>query len=191
MIIQKAPRRSLSFSIKVLSSFSTEDDIASQYLCIAEDYASRVNIHVSRKIMHHESISMHRRRSYIASQYPCIAKDHASQINIYASRKHASRVNIHASRKIMHHESISMHHESISMHHESIFMHRELISKYREKISYLAEIYASREDSMPRCYASREDFIPRRNLCIARRFHTSQKFMHHDKIPCLVEIYAY
>ena len=127
MIIQNAPRRSLCCSIEALSSFSTKNNIKSQYPCIAEDHASRVNIHASRKIMHHESIPMHhesifmyRGKSCIGSQYS-IAKDHASRVNIQASR---------------------------------------------------------------------EDSMPRRNLCIARRFHISQKFMHHEKIPCLVEINA-
>ena len=120
--------------------------IEGRYSWPAEDHSPRVNIHVSRKIMHRESIFIHRGRSCITSQYPCITKDHAL------------RVNIHALWKIMHYE---------------------LICKHIEKISYLAQIIASRAD-----------FITRRNSCIARRFHTSQKCMHHEKISCLVENYS-
>ena len=62
---------------------------------------------------------------------------------------------------------------------------------HREKTSYLAGIYTSWEDFMPRqIYTSREDFIPRWNLDIVRRLHTSLKFMHHEKNPYLVEIYT-
>ena len=47
---------------------------------------------------------------------------------------------------------------------------------HSEKISYIAEIYASRED-----------FIPCRNLCIPRRFYVLLKFMHRERISYLAE----
>ena len=108
----------------------------------------------------------------IASQYPCITKDHLSRINIHASWKiHASRVNIHASQKI--------HASWVNIHASQKIMHRELIPKHCEKIF------------MPhRNYASWEDFMPHGKLCIARKFHASQKLIHHKKISCLAEIYA-
>ena len=73
---------------------------------------------------------------------------------------HASRES-HASREVMHRE----------------IMHCELTIMCDEKISCFVKIYARREDVMPR-----------QNLYIARRIHTSSKFMHHEKNPCLVEI---
>ena len=122
--------------------------------------------------------------SCITSQYLCIVKDQAS------------RVNIHALWKIMHHESISMlsrrlciasQYPRIAENYASVvniraswkIIDRELISKNREKISFIVEIYELQED-----------FIPFRNLCIARRYHTSQKNMHPEKILCLIENYA-
>ena len=79
---------------------------------------------------------------------------------------------------------------------------------HREKTSYLAGIYTSREEFMPRwnsciaeimhheslimhdekisclvkIYAWREEFMPRQNLHIARRFYSSLKVMHREKI---------
>ena len=79
---------------------------------------------------------------------------------------------------------------------------------HREKTSYLAGIYTSREEFMPRwnsciaeimhreslimhdekisclvkIYARREEFMPRQNLHIARRFYSSLKVMHREKI---------
>ena len=83
-------------------------------------------------------------------------------------------------------------------------MHRESLIMHDEKTSYLAEIYTSRED-----------FIPRWNLCITRRIHASlkshalqksciasqqlytmrriyasSKFAHCEKILFLAESYA-
>ena len=80
---------------------------------------------------------------------------------------------------------------------------------HHEKTSYLAGIYTSREEFMPRwnsCiekithrgnhasrvinYARREDFMPRQNLCIARRLYASLTIVYDEKISCLVKIYT-
>ena len=123
---------------------------------------------------------MHRRKSCIASQYPCITESHALRVNIDASHKimhHLSKID--ASRRIMHCELISKHRRKIFIPSKKLCITRRFHAssklKHCEKISYLAEIYASREDT-----------IPRQNLYIARRFHTSLKFMHHEKNLCLV-----
>ena len=146
------------------------------YFHLVTRMTSRVNIHESRKIMHRESIFMHRVRSCIASQYSCIAENHALQVNIDASRK------------IMHREKISYLTEIYASREE--FIHRRNLHivrrfhisqkfMHREKISYITEIYASRED-----------YIPRKNSCITRRFYASLKFTHRERISCLSESYV-
>ena len=60
-------------------------------------------------------------------------------------------------------------------------MYRESLIMHDEKISCLVEIYASRED-----------FIPRWNLYIARRIYASLEFMHSEnhasRKSCIAEI---
>ena len=100
---------------------------------------------------------------------------------------HALRVNIHASRKIMHcgRSCIASQYSCIAEDHASrvnIHAPREDIyasprAVLHEKISCVAVNFASREG-----------FIPCRKLCVMRRFHTSQKIMHHEKISYLTEI---
>ena len=59
---------------------------------------------------------------------------------------------------------------------------------HREKIQFLAKVYISQEYFI-RCeiYASREDLIPCKILCIARRSHPSQNFIHREKISSLAK----
>ena len=104
--------------------------IAVRYSCPAEDHAPQINIHVSRKIMPRDSMSMPCGRSCIASQYPCITKNHAS------------RVNIHASRKIMLRESISMHPGKSCIATQYSCIAKDNASR--------VNIQASREDFIPR-----------------------------------------
>ena len=117
--------------------------IASQYPCIAEDHALRVNIHASRKTMHRESMSMHHEKSCIVSQYSCIA-------NSKRRDKISYLVEIYALREdFIPHRNLCIARRFYSSQN---FMHHE-------KIPCLVEIYASRED-----------FMPCRNLRIARRY---------------------
>ena len=111
--------------------------------------------------------------------------------NLYIARRiYASLEFMH--RGIMHRESIIMHDEKISCLVEiytsreefmprwnsciaksciAEIMHRESIIMHDEKISCLVKIYARREE-----------FMPRQNLHIARRFYSSLKVMHREKI---------
>ena len=73
---------------------------------------------------------------------------------------------------------------------------------HREKNSYLARrimhsgimhrgiMHRGNHASRVIKHARREDFMPRQNLCIARRLHTSLKFIHREKDLCLAGIHA-
>ena len=58
------------------------------------------------------------------------------------------------------------------MYRESIFMHREKIFMTRRELCIIGSFH-----------------VPQK-IIIMRIFYTSQKFMHREKIPCLIEIYA-
>ena len=108
---------------------------------------------------------------------------HASLVNIHVSRVNSCIKSQFTHRELIHASLVNIHALRVNIHASQVkfFMHRE-------KIQFLAKVYISQEDFIPcRIYVSREDLIPCKILCIARRSHPSQNFIHREKIPSLAK----
>ena len=103
---------------------------------------------------------MHREKTLCLADNYVRREDFMPRQNLYITRR------IYASLEFMHSENHASRKSCIAeiMHRESLIMHDE-------KISCLVKIYARREE-----------FMPRQNLHIARRFYSSLKVMHREKI---------
>ena len=134
--------------------------------CIARRSHTSQKIHVSREDLIPRRKFMHREKiSYLTEMY-------ASKEDFIPCGINALREDIHALQKIM---------------HRGQFMHRESIHASRVNIhATLINIHASRVN----IHASREDFIPRRNVCIARRFHTLRNLCIAGRYSCPAEDHA-